>query len=69
MRSRMAGGRKRSARRVLFLTAAGAAIPALLLGQAAVAVAAPERHTTFAATGGLPALTAAQAAQLSRNAG
>lgn len=68
MRSRMAGGRRRSARRVLFLTAASAAIPALLLGQAAVAVAAPAGQTTSGALGGLQALTAAQAAQLSKNA-
>jgi hypothetical protein len=68
MRSRMAGGLRRPARRALFLTAAGAAVPALLLGQAAMAVAAPAGNTTSAAIGGQQALTAAQAAQLSKNA-
>jgi hypothetical protein len=68
MRSRMAEGPRRTARSALFLTAASAAVPALLLGQAAVAVAAPAAKTASAAIGGLQALTAAQAAQLSKNA-
>ncbi len=68
MHPRMAGGAGRSARRALYLAAGGAAIPALLLGQASVAVASPAGHASAAAIGGVQALTAAQAAQLSRNA-
>ena len=68
MRSRMADGRGRSARRVLFLTAASAGVTALVLGQAAIAVAAPARHAASVTAGGVQSLTAAQAAQLSKNA-
>ena len=67
MQSLMAGGAGRSTRRALCLTAASAAIPALLLGQAATALAAPAGTATAAATAGVQALTAAQAAQLSKN--
>jgi uncharacterized lipoprotein YajG len=68
MHSRMAGGAARSARLALYLVAGGAAIPALILGQAAIAGAEPAGHTSAAAVGGMQALTAAQAAQLSKNA-
>jgi len=67
MHSRMAGGAGRSARRALYLTVGGTAV-ALLLGQAAVAVASSAGHASAAATGGMQSLTAAQAAQLSKNA-
>jgi Subtilase family/Peptidase inhibitor I9 len=67
MHSRMAGGTGRSARRALYLAVGGTAV-ALLLGQAAIAVASPAGHASAAATGGVQALTAAQAAQLSKNA-
>jgi hypothetical protein len=69
MRSRMAdGATARSPRRAPLLTAAAALVAALLVGQAAAAVAAPAGHTAAAAASGEQALTAAQAAQLSKNA-
>jgi hypothetical protein len=50
MRSRVGKRHGRSGSRVLFRTAAGAAIPVLLVGLAAVAVAAPAGHTTSGAS-------------------
>jgi subtilisin family serine protease len=68
MRSRRADGAPRSARSALYATAASAAVPALLLGQVAVAAASPAGRAGTAAVSGTQALTAAQAALLSKNA-
>ncbi len=71
MHGRMAGGaaRARSVRKALFLTAAATAVPALILGQSATAVAAPAQRAAAARAVGQQPLTAALAAQLSKDVG
>ncbi len=71
MHGRMAGGAAgaRSVRKALFLTAAATAVPALILGQSATAVAAPAQRAAAARAVGQQPLTAALAAQLSKDVG
>ncbi|MGO9724778.1 MAG: hypothetical protein ACLPN6_05315, partial [Streptosporangiaceae bacterium] len=56
-------------RKALFLTAAATAVPALILGQSATAVAAPAQRAAAARAVGQQPLTAALAAQLSKDVG
>ncbi len=69
MRVRMAGraAGARSARRTLSLTVATVAVPALIIGQSAIAMAAPTEHAGAAKVSGQQPLTAALAVQLSKN--
>jgi hypothetical protein len=65
----MAGGaaRARSARRTLSLAVAAVAVPALIIGQPAAALAAPAGRAAGAAVSAQQPLTAAQAVALSKN--